>query len=207
MKLTWIAHDGFLLSNGKAVYIDPFRIPGTMPKADIICLTHSHFDHTSKEDIAKIQAEKTQFVTTADSEITKNIHVLNPGESVELDGIIIEAIPAYNTDKAFHPKTNRWNGYLITIGKKKIYHAGDTDLIPEMGKLSCDVALLPVSGTYVMTAKQAVEAALKIKPKLAIPMHFSSIVGSEADADAFKELAEKKGLNVKILKPGESIDI
>ena len=178
-----------------------------MDKADIILLTHTHYDHTSTKDIAKIQKNTTQFVTTADSEIEENIHVMNPGDEKRIGDVGVEAVPAYNTDKNFHTKSKEWNGYIVTIEGKRVYHAGDTDFIPEMSRIVCDIALLPVSGTYVMTAEQAAEAARKIKPKLAIPMHYGSIVGSEADANTFKEKAEKAGIKVKVLKKNEAIEI
>jgi len=208
MKLTWFGHDTFLISAKNInIYIDPFQLPNGAQKADMILLTHTHFDHTSSEDIDKIKKASTQFVTTADSEITENLHIMKPGDKEKIGEVSIDAVPAYNVNKNFHTKDKNWNGYIIALEGKRIYHTGDTDLIPEMGKIRCDVSLLPVSGTYVMTAEEAVEAAKRIKPKMAIPMHYGSIVGSDSDATTFKEKAEKAGINVTVLKKNGSVEI
>ena len=123
---------------------------------------------------------------------------MSPGESISVDGILIETVPSYNTNKQFHPQHNNWLGFIIEIDGTRIYHAGDTDYISEMGNLNVDIALLPVSGTYVMTAEEAVKAALVIEPALAIPMHYGTIVGSEEDALYFKQALEGK-IEVKVL--------
>src|SRR3989344_8324429 len=206
MNIEWLGHDSFhIQSTDTHIYIDPYELKEGMEKADLLLLTHTHGDHTSLPDIEKIKKKTTAFVTTPDSPITENITVLSPGEKEVICGITVEAVPAYNTDKNFHTKDKGWNGYILTIEGKRVYHAGDTDCIPEMSQIHCDVAMLPVSGTYVMTAEQAVEAARKIKPKLAIPMHFGSIVGSEQDAKAFEQGCKKAGIKVKVLKKGEII--
>jgi L-ascorbate metabolism protein UlaG (beta-lactamase superfamily) len=186
-NITWLGHDGFLIKgDGKAVVIDPFQITQCEP-ADIILITHEHYDHCSPEDIRKIQKASTVIVTEADSarKLSGDVRVVQPGDKLTVSGIPIEAVPAYNTNKNFHPKQNGWLGFVVTVDGVRIYHAGDTDLIPEMDSLKTDIALLPVSGTYVMTAEEAVEAAKTIKPKLAIPMHFGAIVGSTDDAWRF----------------------
>ena len=193
-NIKWLGHAGFKIKGEKTVYIDPFKIKEIEP-ADIIIITHEHFDHLSQEDIDKIQTGKTVIVTTPDCliKVSGNIKAINPGTVLNVDGIQIEAVPAYNTNKQFHPRANGWVGVIVTVNGKRIYHAGDTDNIPEMASLkNIDVALLPVSGTYVMTAEEAADAANKIMPKVAIPMHYGSIVGTRADAEKFKKLCRCK---------------
>lgn len=186
-NITWLGHDGFLIKgDGKAIVIDPFQVKQCEP-ADVILVTHEHYDHCSPEDIQKVQEASTVIVTEADSakKLSGDVRVVQPGDKLTVSGIQIEAVPAYNTNKNFHPKQNGWLGFVLTVDGVRIYHAGDTDLIPEMDSIKADIALLPVSGTYVMTAEEAVEAAKIIKPKLVIPMHYDSIVGSADDARRF----------------------
>ncbi|MBI2559062.1 MBL fold metallo-hydrolase [Candidatus Woesearchaeota archaeon] len=193
-NIKWLGHAGFKIKGEKTIYIDPFKIKETEP-ADIIIITHEHFDHLSPEDINKVQAGKTIVVTTPDCliKVSGNIKAINPGTVLNVDGIQIEAVPAYNTNKQFHPRANGWVGVIVTVNGKRIYHAGDTDNIPEMAYLkNIDIALLPVSGTYVMTAEEAADAANKIMPKVAVPMHYGSIVGTKADAEKFKKLCKCK---------------
>ena len=193
-NIKWLGHAGFKIKGEKTIYIDPFKIRDTEP-ADIIIITHEHFDHLSIEDIKKIQTGKTIIVTTPDcfSKVSGNIRTVTSGQTLDADGIKIEAVPAYNINKQFHPKSSGWIGVVINVNGKRIYHAGDTDSIPEMANLkNIDVALLPVSGTYVMTAEEAAEAANRIMPKVAVPMHYGSIVGTSADAEKFKKLCRCK---------------
>ncbi len=201
-RMKWLGHDTFLIDyENKAIYIDPYQLKGNPPKADYIFITHSHYDHFSKEDIDKIIRDDTVIIGPADviSEVKTGKTVLAEiGKENKLDGFSFKSIPAYNTNKEFHPKANKWVGYIIDIGGVKIYHAGDTDRIPEMKGLGVDIALLPVSGTYVMTAEEAVEAAKDIKPDIAIPMHYGAIVGSSVDAEKFAELL-KGNIQVKIM--------
>ncbi len=175
----------------KIIYFDPYQIEKG-PIADLILITHDHFDHCSPEDVAKIQGPKTIIVTEKDSKekLTGDVRILRPGETLNVDGTLISTVPSYNTDKDFHPRKNGWLGFLVEISGLTVYHAGDTDFIPEMRQLNADIALLPVSGTYVMTADQAVKAALAIRPRLAIPMHFGAIVGGSQDALFFKDALE-----------------
>ena len=188
-NITWLGHDGFLIKgDGKAIVIDPFQVKKCEP-ADVILVTHEHYDHCSPEDIQKVQEASTVIVTEADSakKLSGDVRVVQPGDKLTVSGIQIEAVPAYNTNKNFHPKQNGWLGFVLTVDGVRIYHAGDTDLIPEMDSIKADIALLPVSGTYVMTAEEAVKAAKIIKPKLVIPMHYGAIVGSEDDARRFRD--------------------
>lgn len=201
-KIKWLGHDAFCIEAEKVVYFDPYEIDGGR-KADLILISHDHFDHCSPEDVAKIRDSQTVIVTERNSakKLTGDLRVLNPGESLAVDDMKIMAVPSYNTDKDFHPKKNSWLGFIVEIEGVKVYHAGDTDFIPEMRDFEVDIALLPVSGTYVMTADQAVQAALAINPKLAIPMHYGAIVGDEQDAISFKEALEGK-IEVLILPKG-----
>ncbi len=190
-KIVWLGHDSFRIDAKKTIYMDPFKI-SSGPKADLILISHDHFDHCSPEDVARIQQPGTVIITEKDSakKLKGQVKVLKPGETLTVEEVKVEAVPAYNTDKDFHPKKNGWLGFVIELEGVRIYHAGDSDFIPEMKDLKVDIALLPVSGTYVMTSDQAVKAALAIKPKLVIPMHYGAIVGTDEDAVNFKKALE-----------------
>ncbi len=209
VKITWLGHDSFKISNGKTLYIDPYKIKSE-GKADILLISHEHFDHLSMDDMKKVVSGNTSIVAASQCTDTvktigaKEIKIVKPGEKVVVQGITIEAVAAYNinkinpdTKKPFHPKEDNKVGFVVTINDVKIYHAGDTDAIKEMKNIQTDIALLPVSGIYVMTAEEAVEAVRMIKPKIAIPMHYGAIVGSEKDAEKFKQLVRE--CEVKIL--------
>jgi len=187
-KIHWLGHDSFRVDGIKTLYFDPFQINGG-PGADLIFISHDHFDHCSPEDVEKIRKESTVIITENDSakKLKGDIRVLKPGEKREVEGVKIEAVPAYNTDKDFHPRKNGWLGFIVEMDGVRVYHAGDTDFIPEMNGMQVDIALLPVSGTYVMTAEQAVTAAKAIQPKVAVPMHYGAIVGDEQDASLFQK--------------------
>lgn len=199
--IRWLGHAGFLIQDGKNIYIDPFKIPEGLPPADIVLITHDHSDHLSPSDFSKITKESTVFVSVAaakDRLPKKNVfHEVKAGDTLTVEGVRIEVVRAYNVAAKFHPKDLGLVGYVVTVGGRSIYHAGDTELIPEMRNIKADVALLPVGGTYTMDAAEAVKAADVIKPKVAIPMHYGSIVGSEDDAKAFKA---KSKVPVVILK-------
>jgi L-ascorbate metabolism protein UlaG (beta-lactamase superfamily) len=196
-NIHWLGHDSFRIDDeGVIVYIDPYRLKGG-PKADLVLITHDHSDHASMADVALIQKEDTVIVTTAAAaqKLSGQIKTVKPGEKLTEKGIPIQTLPAYNLTKfrspgvPFHPKEAGHVGYLITVKAIRIYHPGDSDFIPEMKGLKPDVALLPVSGTYVMTYEEAAEAAAAIQPKVAIPMHVGEGIGSLTDAERFKEKA------------------
>lgn len=189
-NIHWLGHDAFRIAGEQTIYIDPWKLPKDAPKADIILITHDHYDHCSPEDVAKIRKEDTVIVTikAAASKLKGNVQIVKPNESLAVKEVPIETVPAYNVDKAFHPKAAGHVGFIVTVGGQRIYHAGDTDLIPEMEDIKTDIALIPVSGTYVMTAEEAAQAAERIRPQIAIPMHFGEIVGSKRDAELFRQL-------------------
>jgi len=201
-KIKWLGHDAFRIESAKTIYFDPYEIAAG-PEADLILVTHEHFDHCSPEDVNRLQRSGTVIVTEKDSagKLSGDVRVVKPGDSITVGDIKIEAVPAYNVNKNFHPKANGWLGFILEI-EGRLYHSGDTDFIPEMKDLKVDIALLPVSGTYVMTADEAVEAALAIAPRLAIPMHYGAIVGNDSDAATFKSALEGK-VEVNILSKSQ----
>ncbi len=201
-------HDTFRIAGSKVIYTDPFQLKDK-DKADIVVLSHDHFDHLSREDLEKICTGETHIIASPSCRDgvkgvpAKKTTFLEPGQKVDADGVEVRAVPAYNINKfrepgkAFHPRDGGGLGFVISMDGTRVYHAGDTDHIPEMKSIHCDIALLPVSGTYVMTATEAAEAAETLKPQVAIPMHYGAIVGSEADAQKFKSLV--KGCQVEIV--------
>ncbi|MCX8159261.1 MAG: MBL fold metallo-hydrolase [Candidatus Pacearchaeota archaeon] len=216
VKIDWLGHAGFLISNGKKIAIDPYNISeeAAKTKADIILITHSHYDHCSIKDIAKLAKEGTMVIVPADaqSKITRingvEMQVIEVGDELDFGSVKISTIPAYNIKKEFHPKNEGWFGYIVKMNNIIIYHAGDTDKINEMEKLSgygkngnVFIALVPVSGHYVMDVWEAVDAVLLIKPSLAIPMHYGSgVVGTKEDAEKFVKLCNEKGIKAEILE-------
>jgi L-ascorbate metabolism protein UlaG (beta-lactamase superfamily) len=196
----WLGHDTFKVVGEKVIYTDPFRVKAE-DTADIILITHEHHDHCSPEDVRRLQGPQTVIVATQDcaGKLGGNVKIVRPGDRLTVGGIEIEAVPSYNTNKQFHTRDRGWVGYIFKIKGQRIYIAGDTDYIPEMKDFRCDIALLPVSGTYVMTAEEAAKAALDINPKIAIPMHYGAIVGSGDDAERFAAALKGK-IEVVILK-------
>ncbi len=205
-KLHRLSHDSFRFDGPPVIYIDPWKLPAGGPLADLILVTHDHFDHCSPEDVKKVSGPTT-VVIACPSAAAKlpGARALRPGEATAVGEVKIEAVPAYNVNKfrspgvPFHPRAAGHNGYIVTIGGERLYHAGDTDHIPEMAGFRCDVALLPVSGTYVMTADEAAAAAADIRPAVAAPMHYGDIVGGAADVQRFKTLCEGAGVAVVVL--------
>ncbi|GBD38675.1 hypothetical protein HRbin37_00930 [bacterium HR37] len=200
VALSWLGHASFRVEFGdKVIYIDPWKIK-RKEEASLVLITHSHFDHLSVDDVKRVQGSGTVIVATRDSasKLKGDVRIVKPGDSVTVNDIGIEAVPAYNIGKSYHPKSNGWVGFILDLGGTRIYHAGDTDAIPEMKKIKADVALLPVGGTYTMTAQEAAEIANEFKPKTAVPMHWGTIVGSREDAERFKDIFEGETL---ILEP------
>lgn len=185
----WIGHASFRIEDGAAqIYIDPWKVPAGSPPADVILITHGHYDHFSPDDIACVEGPGTVFVAPADVAAKlpgRTVVVARAGEPCRAGSIGIEPIPAYNVGKKFHGKDAGWLGYNITLSSgQRIYHAGDTDVTPEMKAVKTDVALMPCGGTYTMTPAEVAAAANAFKPTVLIPMHWGDLVGSEADAEA-----------------------
>jgi L-ascorbate metabolism protein UlaG (beta-lactamase superfamily) len=189
--ITWFGHASFMIEDGKTIYLDPYDLPDGVTKADLILITHDHADHFSRKDIDKIVTPSTEIVSIKSvvgdlAKDIKNLTEIAAGDTVRIGNIEIEAVPAYNIKKGFHPKSKGHVGFIVRTPECSIYHAGDTDLIPEMKGLDVDIAMLPIGGKYTMDATEAAEAANLIKPVVAIPMHWGKIVGTEEDAETFK---------------------
>ncbi|MHC4558980.1 MAG: MBL fold metallo-hydrolase [Planctomycetota bacterium] len=207
VTVQWLGHASFRISgDGAVVYIDPWKLRKVVHDATVVLVSHSHYDHYSAEDVAKVAGADTKIVGPGETIVNeKNGQVLEPGQSVTVRSVKVSGVASYNPNKQFHPKANNWLGFVVEIGSVRIYYAGDTDLTDETKALSdIDVALLPVGGTYTMGADEAAAAVEAIRPKRAIPYHWGDIVGSRSDAEQF---AEKAKCEVTVLKPGESIEL
>ncbi len=208
LDFTRIAHDTFRIAGSKVIYTDPFKMT-KHDEANIVLISHEHFDHLSREDLDKVIMPGTTIVASPLCKDglkglkVKETRFLDPGGKTLVGKVEIEGVPAYNINKfrapgqAFHPQGEKRLGFIIRMDGTSVYFAADTDFIPEMKSIQCDIALLPVSGTYVMTAEEAAEAAATLKPKIAVPMHYGAIVGSEEDAKKFKSLV--KNCQVEII--------
>ncbi len=196
----WLGHDTVRIDEPLTIYFDPYELSGEHPPADVIFITHEHYDHCSPEDVSKVQKDDTTIVTIAAAaeKLEGDVRIVGPGDKITVKKIEVEAVPAYNINKfrspgeLFHPKEAGHVGFIITLNGQCIYHAGDTDHIPEMANLqekAIDIAFLPVSGTYVMNADEAVEAAKEIQPQIAVPMHVGRGIGSLEDAQTLKDNA------------------
>lgn len=203
--ITWFKQSAYLFQREHTLYLDPWGISDGAPKADAILITHSHPDHLSPEDIAKIRTDATVIYAPADTaaQIDGDVNVVAPGEAFEVLGWSVDTVPAYNTAPerlAFHPRENNWVGYVFTIDGVRYYHAGDTDPIPEMEPIACDVAFLPIGGHYTMDAAEAVEAVRLINPKLVVPMHFGFVVGLPSEATKLAKLVAPMPVHVFVPK-------
>ena len=197
MKIEVLCHSSIKIEGeDKIIYLDPFRIKEETKDADVIFITHSHYDHFSEEDINKVKNDNTKIVVTNDL-IDKaiglgfreeNIIIVIPNNSYNVLGIQINTIPAYNINKPFHPKENNWVGYILTLEEKRIYVAGDTDITEENKDIKCEIALIPVGGTYTTDYKEAAELVNIINPKIVIPMHYAELVGTKEDASKFSKI-------------------
>lgn len=206
IQINWCGHSGFLIKYGSNIYIDPFRLGEDPEKADMILITHSHYDHCSVEDLKKIIKPGTKVIGPPDilSQTRQvgdlDFEIAELGKTLEFGDVKIECVPAYNTNKSFHSKEEYWVGYVLDVGGVRIYHAGDSDLIPEMKQVKADVALLPMSGKFTMNVDEAVRAAEAIKPELVIPMHYGTLIGTGQDAQSFVSKCREKGINAVILE-------
>src|SRR3954447_2185186 len=209
-EVEWLGHSGFRIGVGKAsIYIDPYRVAGDAPPADLVLITHQHYDHFSIQDLERLRKKDTRVIAPAAvaERLEGSVQSIRAGEVIETDvyGVDVRALPAYNTSKRdgggrpFHPREAGCLGYELNVRGERLYHAGDTDVIPEMDwVVGADVALLPVSGVHVMTALEAAEAARRIQPTVAVPMHWGGHIGSEEDAQAFADAAP---VDVVIMHP------
>jgi L-ascorbate metabolism protein UlaG (beta-lactamase superfamily) len=211
--INWLGHASFRITVGRAtVYIDPYRIADDVPPADLILITHGHYDHFSPQDVERLSGRDTWLVGPAAvaERVSGRVHRIGPGETIDdelIRGLHISAVAAYNTSKRdadgnpFHPRDAGWVGYALNVRGERLYHSGDTDVIPEMDSVTgVDVALLPVSGVYVMTAQEAAEAARRIQPRVAVPMHWGSHIGTEHDARTF---ATNAPVEVRIMEKAQ----
>src|SRR3954469_20788552 len=209
-EVAWLGHSGFRIAAGsRTIYIDPYRVMAGARKADLILITHGHYDHFSLQDVERLTKPTTEVIAPAAvaERLSGHVRSIAAGEEIEpehLRGVSVRAVAAYNTSKrdkegrVFHPREAGGVGFDVNVRGERLYHAGDTDVIPEMDAVTgVDVALLPVSGTYVMTAHEAAEAARRIQPGVAVPMHWGSHIGTEADA---REFADKATVPVRILE-------
>ena len=191
-----LTHSSIRIQSGDTVlYVDPYKVSGRPQDADYVFITHDHFDHFSPEDIEKVSCDKTVLVVPEkmrdkvlqEADETRGIIPVKPDAPYDINGFSFETVPAYNRLKPFHPKTAGWVGYIFCLDGKRIYGAGDTDAASDARKVQCDVALVPVGGTYTMNASQAAELVNTIRPAAAIPTHYGSVAGSAADAESFRE--------------------
>jgi len=210
-RFTWFKQSAFLWrGEGIAVYIDPWGVTTDDP-ADVVFLTHAHFDHLSMEDIERVRKEGTKFVAPRDvaAELSGDVTPVRPGDSLEVAGIKVTALPAYNLVEErleAHPRANEWVGYLLTLGSNTYYHAGDTDHAPELDSVRADVTFLPIGGDpYTMAADEAAGLAKAIGPQIAVPMHYGFVVGSKSDGGRFRDLAAP--LRVEILTPENPFEL
>lgn len=203
-RFRWLKNSSWIYDGELKLYIDPWGVPAGAPTANLILVTHSHFDHFSAEDIAKVRGDATEIVATADvaGQLDGDVQVVSPGDAFEAAGISIDAVSAYNLDPDrlnFHPQSNGWVGYVFALEGTRIYHAGDTDSIPDMEQISCDIAFLPIGGTYTMTGEEASEAVAVLDPDVVVPMHYGFVAGSAEDGNRFKELVT--GAEVRTFTP------
>jgi L-ascorbate metabolism protein UlaG (beta-lactamase superfamily) len=194
-NIKWFGHASLMLKiDGKNIFIDPWKLKKVKEKADIILITHSHFDHFSEDDIKKILKPDTFLYSSEDvvnKVSVKNKKIIKPFEEVSLGSIIIKGFPAYNTNKNFHPKSNNWLGFIIEYGGVSIYIAGDSDVTEEAKKIKANIMILPIGGTYTMNDFEAAELVNLVKPEYAIPIHFGDVVGTKENAFKFKSLVNK----------------
>jgi L-ascorbate metabolism protein UlaG (beta-lactamase superfamily) len=203
--ITWFRQSSLRwVGDGLVLYIDPWGVADDDPPADLILITHAHFDHFQPDEIAKVTSGSTRLVAPHDvaNELSGDVTAVAPGESHEVGGVRFTTVPAYNTAEERldnHPKANRWVGYVLQLAGSSYYHAGDTDHASELDGVRADVAFLPIGGTYTMEATEAAGLARAIAPQVAVPMHYGFVVGSPSEAERFRE--EAAPVRVEILSP------
>lgn len=207
-KITINTHSSIRIEGERICYFDPFNIGDSPNDADFVFLTHDHYDHFDEDALRKVIKNDTIFVVPNNLRnklLEMNVpdgqlEAMMPDEKVDVDGLYVEAVASYNNLKPYHPKMARWLGYVVDFGGERVYVAGDTDITEENQKVKCDIALVPVGGTYTMNPAEAAELINTIKPKVAIPTHYGSIAGKRTDADDFEKLVDKK---IKVVKKVE----
>lgn len=205
-NITVNAQSSIRIAGAKTIYFDPFNVAEEKHDADIIFITHEHFDHFQPESIAKIKKEMTVLVAPASMEKqiraesgVSDVELWEPGTLHELQGLQVETVPAYNASlKPFHTKGKKWQGYIVQMDGIRYYVAGDTDVNEDVKKVRCDVALLPIGGKFTMDKKQAAALVAEMKPCAVVPTHYGDIVGSPADGRDFKELVEKSDGGIQV---------
>lgn len=201
-NIEFVKHNSIKIRGSKIIYIDPYKIEEDYKDADYIFCTHSHYDHFSPEDINKIIKNTTKIITVKSAEddarkLTNNVMIVEPGREYAIDDISFKTTYAYNENKQFHPKENGWVGFIINLDDVEYFIAGDTDNVPEIRNVECDVALLPVGGTYTMTVEEAADLANSIGAKIVIPTHYGVIVGNADDGENFAKLVNNKRVEIK----------
>lgn len=204
-RLTWFRQSAFRwLDDERTIYLDPWGTPADALPADLILITHAHFDHFQPDEIARLSTPSTKLVAPRDvaAELTGDVTAVSPGETHEVAGVRFTTVPAYNTREEaldFHPKANGWVGYVLELGGALYYHAGDTDDLPELEDIRTDVAFVPIGGHYTMGPTEAARLVRAIRPRLAVPMHFGFVVGSAHDGERFREAASP--VPVQVMTP------
>ncbi len=204
-RITINEHSSIRIDGESILYFDPFRIKQEINDGDIVFVTHAHYDHFSPEDIAKVCHPNTVYVmpksmkdeAKAHGFTEKNTVFLKANNQTKVKNITMEAVPSYNTDKPMHPKENGWLGYVVTVDSVRIYIAGDCDAMPQ--DIDCQIAMIPIGGTYTMNPKEAAEWINRMKPDIVIPTHYGTLVGSLADAELFEPLVEESVSVVRII--------
>jgi L-ascorbate metabolism protein UlaG (beta-lactamase superfamily) len=198
-NLRWLGHDSFRLEGPPIIYFDPWKLHGRLPTADLVLVSHEHHDHCSPDDVRKVSGPGTVVIASVGAAATlPGARAVRPGDRLTVAGVEIEAVRAYNVNKfrspgvPFHPREAEHVGYVVSIGGMRLYFAGDTDHIPEMKEIKCDIALLPVSGKYVMTVEEAAEAARTLDPQIVVPMHYGAGIGTARDGERLIDLYDGK---------------
>ncbi len=208
-RVTWFRQAAFRWSSERVVYVDPWGTPADAPPADLILITHAHFDHFQPEEVARLRRSDTAVAAPRDvaDELSGAVTAVAPGERYELAGVSFTTVPAYNTREEaleFHPRVNGWVGYVFEFEGVTYYHAGDTDHAPELDEIRADVAMVPIGGHYTMNPEEAGGLVRAMSPRVAVPMHFGFVVGSPSDAERFRSAADP--VTVEVLSPADPFE-